>query len=32
MERKECQREPPEVREPIKKFIVKHKGRRFILD
>lgn len=32
MKRQERQREPSEVREPIKKFIAKHKGQRFTLD
>ncbi len=32
MKRKKRGRSPPEVREPIQKFITNHKGQRFILD
>jgi hypothetical protein len=32
MKRQKQERKPPEVREPIKKFIAEHKGERFILD
>jgi hypothetical protein len=32
MEREKHGRGPPDVREPIKKFISEHKGKRLILD